>query len=154
MKRLEAKRWPGFNIEEKEVEKSPYALTRSGFLDAVVNRIEVAYAYPSTLFASIHALKNRRDSHGRVKVMLYLNTSYTSEEQVVSLVHEMTHVDRNSWELGEGMDPFSDIYHQLELAEEDVVNEATVAFIEQHRSLAELALNHVLLRSQGKPDSE
>ncbi len=127
-----------------EKEQEEYELTRRGFLDAVCNRIEVVYFAQS---GHINALPNVRDQRGRVKVMLWLRKEDTPERQGVTLVHEMTHVDRNSWEKFEKINVFDEEeYYRVVDEEEDIVEDATQKFYEKNKSLVLLALNHVRLR--------
>ncbi len=133
--------------EEIDDSSQLYALTRRGFLDAVYNRIHVVNFYPTTLHrARIFALPNQLDRNGRIKVALAINPEFSKESQAQSLVHEMIHVDRNSWEKYKGLISISDEFYQIEAEEEDITEKAANTFFNTHKSLSVRALYHVWLR--------
>lgn len=126
-----------------------YALTRRGFLDAVWNRIEIVHVYSTSEHkARIFALPWVLDKYGRVKVALAINPDFPGESQAHSLVHEMIHVDRQSWERVKGLSPFSFERQQIASEEEQLAEEAATVFYENNKQLAATALSHVLLRRE------
>lgn len=91
-------------MRHNESASEQYRLTKHGFLDAINNRIHVVHFYRTSLHrARVFALPKELDHLGRVKVALAINPEFPRERQAQSLIHEMVHIDRESWEKLKGL---------------------------------------------------
>lgn len=149
---LENPDWEISNIYRLVETEKEYSLTEQAFLDVIFNRIEVVQFFPTTLYEGrIFALPNTLDLIGRVKVALAINTKNPPEKQGETLVHEVIHVDRNSWESTKGFSSFTYQFNQLKAHEEQIVIKATKPFYKSHKPLVAEALNHLKLRQEPYP---
>ncbi len=134
---------------EDEISSQKYQLTRRGFLDAVYNRIHIVHFYPTNMQQARVIPLSVLDKYGRVMVALGISTYVPKERQPLSLVHEMIHVDRSSWEKLENQ-PRHKI-KKIMSEEEDLTEKAAKVFYDEHQRLAAVALNHVWLRREELP---